>query len=178
LLDSKGIWGIRPTPKPVKAVGPFSTHIHSSTFLIDPSFIASLYMPQPRKPSKVLEMTGAFAKNPDRGRARGNEPVPAGELGGPPNHLDAKAKTIWKELSKILPAGVAADCDRLAFELVVTLMSRFRDGSIRGFELTVMNSLLSRFGLTPADRSRVQVQPPKSDDHDEWSDLLPGASQG
>lgn len=135
-------------------------------------------MPQPRKPSKILEMTGAFDKNPDRGRARVNEPVPTGELGGPPKHLDDKAKKIWKELSKILPRGVAADCDRLSFELIVTLMSRFRDGSIRGFELTVMNSLLSRFGLTPADRSRVSATPPKHDDHDEWSDLLPGTAQG
>jgi phage terminase small subunit len=76
-------------------------------------------MPQPRKPSNLLKMTGAFAKNPDRGRARANEPVPTGELGGPPKHLSPAAKKIWHELAKQLPTGVAADCDRLSFGVEV-----------------------------------------------------------
>jgi phage terminase small subunit len=177
-LPSKGRGLFGPEPDLPKAVGPLFSHVHASMFPADRRLPPPLYMPQPRKPSNVLKMSGAFDKNPDRGRARANEPVPAGELGGPPKHLSPAAKKIWLELAKQLPAGVAADCDRLSFELIVTLMSRFRDGSIRGFELTAMNSLLSRFGLTPADRSRISVTPAKPSDHDEWSDLLPSASEG
>jgi hypothetical protein len=39
---------------------------------------------RPRKPTKLLEITGALRKNPARGRAREGEPQPAGDLGDPP----------------------------------------------------------------------------------------------
>lgn len=49
-------------------------------------------------------------------------------------------------MASILPSGVAGDFDRIAFEMIATLVSRFRDGS-----MSVMNSLRSAFdSLTPS----------------------------
>lgn len=43
-------------------------------------------MARPRKPGNVLELKGAFKRNPARGKARENEPKPNGEIGDPPTH--------------------------------------------------------------------------------------------
>ena len=55
----------------------------------------------------------------------------------------------------MVPEGVAKFADRWAVELIVCAMTKYRAGVISAGELGQLNSLLSRFGLTPADRSRV-----------------------
>ena len=70
----------------------------------------------------------------------------------------------------MVPAGVATYADRWAEEIVVCAMATFRADTITGAERSQLTSLLSRFGLTPADRSRVVATlSPKPDDH--WPDL-------
>jgi len=41
-------------------------------------------MARPRKPTNLLELTGAYHKNPQRRREREGEPIAPGPLGGPP----------------------------------------------------------------------------------------------
>lgn len=76
---------------------------------------------------------------------------------------------IWRELAEQVPVGVLTIADRMLVEIYCTLVSRHRggdedrDGSIKPPEVLKSNeyyliiSILSRMGLTPSDRSRVNV---------------------
>src|SRR4051812_9883515 len=112
-------------------------------------------MGRPRTPSAVLELTGSFKKHPDRKKARAQEPVASGPIGTPPARFDAELTEIWYEMVDLIPPGVLAKSDRLAVEIACRLTRKvFHDG-INGAELSTLNSLLARFGMTPADRSKV-----------------------
>src|SRR6202030_91426 len=87
-----------------------------------------------------------------------------------PKSCPDEQKKIWREFAKIVPAGVATYADRWAVEIVVCAMAKFRAGTITGTETGHLTSLLSRFGLTPADRSRVVATlAPKEES--EWAEL-------
>src|ERR1700686_905826 len=108
-----------------------------------------------RTPTAILESRGSFINHKNRKEARAGEPVVTKKLGSPPKSCTDEQKKIWREFSKIVPAGVATYADRWAVEIVVSIMAKFRAGTISGAETAQLTSLLSRFGLTPADRSRV-----------------------
>ena len=116
-------------------------------------------MSRPRKPTVVHELSGAFRKNPDRARARVNEPQPRAGIGPPPSHLGEDEQRAWDEIVGILPGGVAFNSDRLALEMTAVLLVRFRrDQSEMSAALFArLEGLLGRFGLTPADRSKIVV---------------------
>ena len=123
-----------------------------------------------RTPTAILEARGSFISHKNRKDARAGEPVVTKKLGSPPKTLTDEQKQTWREFAKMVPAGVATYSDRCAVEIVVCAMVKFRAGTITGAERSQLTSLLSRFGLTPADRSRVVATlAPKLDD--EWSDL-------
>jgi phage terminase small subunit len=112
-------------------------------------------VPRPRKPTAVLEASGAFIKNPQRKRPL--EPKPTGELGDPPSHLEREEVLTWHEMAADIPPGVATNADRRMFEVLVCLMVGFRHRRLSGTELGQLTSLSGRFGMTPADRSKVKV---------------------
>src|ERR1700693_570315 len=123
-----------------------------------------------RTPTAILESRGSFRNHKNRRDARAGEPVVTKKLGSPPKTFTDEQKKLWHEFAKIVPAGVATYADRCAVEIVVCAMAKFRTGTISGTETGHLTSLLSRFGLTPADRSRVVATlAPKLDD--EWADL-------
>src|SRR5438477_6456915 len=124
-------------------------------------------MPQNRASTDVLKSRGAFVKHPERARARMAEPKPNGELGASPKHLNAGQKKTWRELVQIIPAGVAAASDRWAVELLVCLMERCRNGQAKAGEIKQIESLLSKFGMTASDRSRVSAAKPALIDVDD-----------
>ena len=116
-------------------------------------------MPQPRVPTNILKLRGADKKDPGRMKKRENEPKPKGPLGAPPKHLTRDQKKCWRELIKAVPKGVFADCDAWAVEIASVLMAEFRENPA-GFSsarLARLDSLMGRFGIVPADRSRVTV---------------------
>jgi hypothetical protein len=120
-------------------------------------------MARPRKPTPVLELNGAFKKNPQRRKGRDSEPLPTGPLGDPPPSFDANEKAMWFEVAGELPPGVATNADRKAFELLVAIATRLRvngiggrDG-VNGSELGTLRGLFGQFGMTPADRSKISV---------------------
>ena len=115
-------------------------------------------MPRPRTPTAKLQAKGSFLKHPERKRARAQEPRPTGTIGQPPPRFRGMRRAIWLELVAIIPAGVAADCDRWAVELLVCLMSKFRSGRAKSSEAKQIESLLGKMGLTPADRSYVSAE--------------------
>ncbi len=129
-------------------------------------------MAGPRTPTKVLELRGAFDKHPERKSERSGEPKPKGNLGQPPKRLSAGAKTAWREFAKHAPEGVFGDSDRVAVEIASVLLAEFREdpAEFSAARMARLDSLLGRFGMTPADRSKVVVDK-KADDADPWADL-------
>jgi len=113
-------------------------------------------LPRPRKPTAVLEASGAFINHPNRKRP--HEPKPDGVLGDPPQHLSQSERVLWFEIATEIPSGVATNADRPAFEILVCLFNQFRQSRrITGAELSQLTGLFGRFGMTPADRSKVKV---------------------
>lgn len=115
----------------------------------------------PRKtPTNVLELRGSFKKNPRRRTERANEPVPTGGIGDPPNNLKPQEQAIWHEIVGILAPGVLANSDRMILEIVSVLMAEFRLVGTAGMtdgRLSRLTAILGQLGMTPADRSRVNV---------------------
>jgi hypothetical protein len=114
-------------------------------------------MSRPRKPTNLIALQGGFRKHPERARARANEPQPQGELGEPPACLGKAQQAVWYELSAQVPAGVLTNADRMLVEISVRLISKMRSGRATAGETSLLQSCLSRMGLTPADRSRVST---------------------
>ena len=120
-------------------------------------------MSRPRKPTKVLELSGAFERNPNRKRT--SEPKPTGVIGPPPEHMSENEVDVWFELSNA--CFWATDADRQIMELAAILLCRFRADP----EFKQMNHLLTalgKLGLTPSDRSKVSV-PDKQGKKSKWA---------
>jgi len=116
-------------------------------------------MAPPRKPSNVLELKGSFKKDPKRGAARANEPVPVGEIGKPPAHLSESELVCWHEILKLCHAGSLCASDALVIEHGSRILSALRASEeYADTKLMVrFETVLGKLGLTPADRSKVQV---------------------
>lgn len=127
-------------------------------------------MPRPRVPTNLLRIKGADKVNPARLKVRENEPKPAKPLGNPPKYLSADQRKCWRELVGFVQDGVFADCDAWAVEIASVLMAEFRadTGAFNAAKIARLDSLLGRFGITPADRSRVTaIQPEKKNRFDD-----------
>jgi hypothetical protein len=116
-------------------------------------------MGRPRTPTSTLELKGAFKKDPARGEARQNEPVPAGPLGDPPEALTEAQKNCWREIAANAHKGVLAQADRFLVEISAVLLEKWRRGASNLGELIELGKCLGRMGLTPSDRSKVAATP-------------------
>ena len=79
-------------------------------------------------------------------------------------------RKCWRELVRFVQDGVFADCDAWAVEIASVLMAEFRadTGAFNAARIARLDSLLGRFGITPADRSRVTaIQPEKKNRFDD-----------
>jgi hypothetical protein len=129
-------------------------------------------MTRPRTPTQILEVKGSFLRHPERKRARVNEPRPTGELGDAPEDLSKEEKTAWRYLASLLAPGVAKNMDRAAMEEAATLRVICKSGQATAAERQLYRNYLAAFGMTPADRSRVHVEPADARKDDPWSRLL------
>ena len=113
-------------------------------------------MPAPRKPTNVLELKGAFRRNPKRKRARGNEPPPNGAIGRVPGHLSEEERNAWRQIVRDAPPGVLCKADRLAVESAARCLAILRETDSLRWAAELRHWLV-RLGMTPADRSRVSA---------------------
>ena len=128
-------------------------------------------MARPRKPTAVLELKGAFKKDPSRGKARANEPVPDGPIGEPPVLLDEQEQELWRELALVgswLTAG-----DRLILEIACRLMVMFRENTLDGGGISKLIMALSKLGFSPTDRSKVNAPGAKEPPQDPFAEFRP-----
>jgi phage terminase small subunit len=118
-------------------------------------------MARPRKSSEEQNLKGAFDKDPSRARV---DPVAKALIGDPPKRLSKLEKSIWDELKANSLPGILKDSDRDAFETLCRLKAIERKYGIGGpgsplglnnGQLTGMTNLFGRFGMTPADRTRL-----------------------
>jgi P27 family predicted phage terminase small subunit len=140
-------------------------------------------MARPRKPTAILQFTGAFKKDPSRGRARSKEPKLRKGIGEPPDFLDTYGTEEWNRVVPDLEqAGVTSYVEATALGAYCQAVSRlrkaeaeiFRDGitimtdgglkkhpavTIAREAMLVIKAFASEFGMTPASRSRVTAQP-------------------
>jgi phage terminase small subunit len=114
-------------------------------------------MARPRKPTAVLELSGAFKKNPQRKRA--GEPKESRPLGDPPDRLPKRAIPFWHEIVGMTAIGVLKVSDRWCVELAACLMAKAikTHEGLSAAELHTLRSLLSAMGMTPADRSKMSI---------------------
>ena len=128
-------------------------------------------MARPRKPTAVLELKGAFKKDPSRGAARKNEPVPVGGIGDAPVSLDPSEQGLWVELAFVgswLTSG-----DRLMLEIACRLMVMFREKTLDGGGISKLITALSKLGFTPTDRSKVNAPGAKEAEADPFAEFRP-----
>ena len=127
-------------------------------------------MARPRKPTAVLELTGAFKKDPQRKRARRGEPMPTGEIGAPPTHFDARLKATWYEILSMAPAGVLTGADRILVELTCSLLNGLRTSTCERGDKALLKGCLASLGMSPAERSKISV-PKQAEEQDDIAAL-------
>lgn len=115
-------------------------------------------MGRTRKPTHLHVISGSAAKHPDRMRDRQSEPLTSGvdlRESLPPHHLHDGLAAIWRDVAPLVPKGVAAAADLLAFEALVRLIFTMRSGNAKAAHLGRLQAMLAEFGMTPATRARV-----------------------
>lgn len=113
-------------------------------------------MARPRKPTNVLQLSGALAKNPKRYEDRANEPQLDDPLGPPPENLPAAAKVAWMEIDRLAPWLRSAD--RLFVELAAQLLGTYRTLGVVNMPSHLvgrMESVLSKLGFAATERSKI-----------------------
>jgi hypothetical protein len=127
-------------------------------------------MARPRKASKVLELKGAFLKDPQR--ARHDEPEPTVKLPEvPPAHLAHDAKQCWLELKRIAPDGVLFESDGPSIELCANLLAEYRLDPVAfpSNRLGHLRAAINALGMNPGERSKIIV--PKKASRPMFGDL-------
>jgi len=121
-------------------------------------------MAAPRLPAAKAKATGAALRNPKRHSKR-KEPTTAA-LGGPPMHLGKYAKRAWARFKAELPWLTSAD--NALLEIAATVRGQMLEGKVVGVTaLSMYQSVLSKLGATPTDRSKVN-QPDEEEEPDEF----------
>jgi hypothetical protein len=118
-------------------------------------------MARPRKPTNVLKLNGTQNRNPGRLKEREGEPDNIAPLGDPPIELTDEESDCWRELADISIPGVLGKADRIAVEMAAKLLVRLRSGEAPQAEQGLFFKYLSQFGMLPADRSKIALNPKK-----------------
>ena len=111
-----------------------------------------------RLPIAVQDAKGYFEHNPDRFPEGSEALEEAAPLEVPPARLSEPERDIWREVAAALVPGVLKVSDARAFESMVRLIYKEQEGTIEIGERGQLIKLYSLFGMTPADRSKIQVE--------------------
>lgn len=126
-------------------------------------------MPRPRKPTNVLFLAGAFKKNPQRLKARQNEPQPSAPPGGPPEWFDEKERAAWQWIIDRCPPGVLGNSDDGILELAAYLRALLVTRQADSKDRVLLKGCYAELGMTPASRSKVQAKPSEDKPKNEFA---------
>jgi hypothetical protein len=110
-------------------------------------------MPRPRIPTAVLELRGAFKRNPNRRRKF--EPRISTALPDPPQTLPNPVKAAWLEMRE--RGFWLTSADRFLVEIAASLMARYRFEEIKSGDVSQLIQLLGKLGFAPKDRSGLNL---------------------
>ena len=114
-----------------------------------------------RTPALKAAVTGTADRNPKRHRER-KEPKVAG-LGKASAFLDKNGVAAWEGFRRELPW--LAESDRALVEIAASVRGRLLAGEDVGVTaLSMLQSILSKMGASPADRTRVSVPDDESEE--------------
>jgi hypothetical protein len=106
----------------------------------------------PRQPIERARATGQINRNPKRFRDRSG-PDTTVPLGEPSDHMDDIQVCVWdafkREISWLM------ESDRAAMEAACALRAKLWLGIAEAKDIAQLRILLSSFGATPADRTRI-----------------------
>lgn len=123
-------------------------------------------MGRPRKPTRILEITGAAKNHPARIAARGNEPQIKSSIGKAPEYLTSYAADKWDEIVSDPDYGqVLNSSHRETLGHYCLLYGRFvedakGDAPMSSSERQTFHSLAMQLGRTPAAQSKVSIPAP------------------
>lgn len=121
-------------------------------------------MPNNRTPVLKAVVTGSADRNPGRFSGRKEPDAPA--LGEPSEFLDTNGIAAWESFRRELPW--LAESDRALVEIAASVRGRLIAGEDVGVtSLSMLQSILSKMGASPADRSKVSA-PDENPDEDEF----------
>lgn len=112
-------------------------------------------MARPRTPTAILELRGAFKRNPNRLKARKNEPLVTNPLPGPPENLSTAEVTAWSEMKTV---GLwLTSADQFLVRIAATLIARFRHNELTHGHVSVLIGLLGKLGFSPKERGAMNL---------------------
>lgn len=143
--------------------------------------------PQPT-PTAELEKRGSWRA---KKRKKDGEPQPGG-VPEPPYKLVGDSRKLWESLvPRLAESGIATEVDSETLAVMCVWFGKFRKIQKALDKMAATNKdhyrlliqmqmasncfdkLAARFGMTPADRTRIKVEGPKEDDGaDEMEDIL------
>jgi hypothetical protein len=130
---------------------------------------------RPRQSTKLLELKGAFKKNPARARARAQEGRDDRGVGDPPaewkpdSYTGAKLLVIWQRLLEEAPPGCITWRQRTSLMNACRLQLEIEGGGkVTPAMHSVMHRYLTAFGMTGESRlpgrSEKDVPPGESEE--------------
>lgn len=116
-------------------------------------------MARPRKPTALLEASGAYKKDPQRRADREGEVEDVEDLGARPPGLPVAVAVVWDELVADCHKGVLTRADRQSLEIAARLMAEFRQrgADMEAGKIGRLQAALGELGMSPASRSKVKV---------------------
>ena len=123
-------------------------------------------MANPKKPTALKKLQGTDKQN--KHRHNQSQPEVVRGIGKPASHLNNQQQKIWDEIVGNMYAGVLGEADRIALETLTRLVHEMRTDftEMTAAKLTQMSNLLSRFGMTPSDRTKIVI--PKQEKGSDW----------
>lgn len=126
-------------------------------------------MGRPSLPKSVHILKGSDKVNPARMKARENEPENTHPLGEPQKELSKIEKKYWNQIKEDSIDGVLGRADRIAVSLAAKLMAIvYSPEGGTAAQTSQLIKLLSQFGMTPADRSKLSIEPVKKHAPSGW----------
>ncbi len=126
---------------------------------------------RPPKSTKVLELSGAFKKNPQRKKARENELQPLqGDFPGFRSMEGKSQEAAFDLIVACVPPGVLTPSDWITVHEMSRLLFLSWNDACTASERHLLMAMLGKFGMTPADRVKLHG-PAKEKPKNKWSDV-------
>jgi phage terminase small subunit len=109
-----------------------------------------------RTPTKILEIRGAFRRNPQRKKDREGEPEPTLGVGKPPSYLGPEARARWRELATLGQIWLT-QAERPKLEETAKLWAKSRRNELTTADGKRYDKLLGDLGFDPVARTRIKT---------------------